>query len=103
MNVQNGSFVAVNLAPFIGSAVRSRQSVPCRVLEVQAGRFRVCTEEPYRRVSLWIQASWIDKVLEPEHGECTSAALIDAPPAQSLAAREVATRPKACRLVPAGS
>ena len=64
MEAQAGSYVAVNLAPFIGSAVQSRQSIACRVLEVRGDSVKVCTEEPYRCVSLWIHSDWIDGVLE---------------------------------------
>jgi len=71
MDVCKGTRVAVNLAPFIGSPVRSRQSVPCRVLEVEGGRVQVCAEEPYRRVSMWIPASWIDAPLDESYAGAT--------------------------------
>ena len=63
MQVQQGNRVAVNLAPFIGSMARSRQSVVCRVLEIQPDHVKVCTEEPCRYVALWIQPHWIESVL----------------------------------------
>ena len=34
MNVREGDRVAVNIAPFIGSALRSEQTIPCTVLAV---------------------------------------------------------------------
>jgi hypothetical protein len=60
MGVQKGDRVLVNVAPFIGSALRSRQSVPCEVLEVSGPQIHVRTEPPHRRVSLWVLASWIE-------------------------------------------
>ncbi len=54
----------VNVAPFIGSARRSRDSVPCEVIEVDGTRIRVAAEPPYRKVELWVKAAWIDGKLE---------------------------------------
>jgi hypothetical protein len=56
--------VLVNVAPFIGSARRSKDSVPCEVLEVDGTRIRVSTKFPYRKADLWVQAAWIDGRLE---------------------------------------
>jgi hypothetical protein len=64
MDIQAGDRVLVNVAPFIGSARRSKDSVPCQVIETGAGRMRVRTEPPYREVELWIQSAWIDGRLE---------------------------------------
>jgi hypothetical protein len=68
MGVQKGDRVLVNVAPFIGSALRSRQSIPCEVLETSGPRVHVRTQPPHRRVSLWVLASWIeDKLAENLH------------------------------------
>ncbi len=64
MEMQAGDRVLVNVAPFIGAARRNKDSVPCRVIEVDAGRVRVRTEPPYRTVELWIHERWIDGRLE---------------------------------------
>jgi len=60
--IRKGSRVAVNLAPFIGSLSRSKHRVPCCALEVRENSVLVRTEEPYRSVSLWVQADWIEQV-----------------------------------------
>lgn len=60
MNIEKGHRVLVNLAPFIGSARRSMQAIACEVLEVEAERVRVRAEPPYREVTLWVQARWIE-------------------------------------------
>jgi hypothetical protein len=63
MNVRKGDRVLVNVAPFIASARRHRDSVPCEVLEVEGARVRVATQSPCREVDVWIQDCWIDQVL----------------------------------------
>jgi hypothetical protein len=65
MNIQKGDRVFVNLAPFIGAVLPSKESIPCIVLDVDDRETRVCTEPPYRQVSLWVLSSWVgDKVKE---------------------------------------
>jgi hypothetical protein len=64
MDIQAGDRVLVNVAPFIGSVRRSKDSVPCHVIAIDAGRIRVRTEPPCREVELWVQAAWIDGRLE---------------------------------------
>ena len=66
MDIQIGDRVLVNVAPFIGSARRNREYVPCRVLAVDETRAQVCTEEPYRTVALWVASSWIER--KPDRG-----------------------------------
>lgn len=61
-SIEKGSRVAVNLAPFIGSQSPSKHRVACRALEVGESSVLVRTEEPYRSVSLWVQAAWIEQV-----------------------------------------
>jgi hypothetical protein len=61
MEIHKGDRVTVNLAPFIGSAQRARQSIPCVVLDVEADRVLVCPEHPYREVSLWMERRWIER------------------------------------------
>jgi hypothetical protein len=60
MEIQKGDRVLVNVAPFIGSIMRSNESIPCEVLEVDGIQVHVRAELPYRNVSLWILASWVD-------------------------------------------
>jgi len=61
MDIQKGDRVMVNLAPLIGSARPSRQSVPCEVLAIDGPKLQVITESPYRQVTLWVLAAWIDE------------------------------------------
>ena len=56
MSVRQGDRVLVNIAPFIGSTIRSEQSVPCRVLGVRVDEVQVCPEPPCREVTLWVGA-----------------------------------------------
>lgn len=63
MEIREGDHVRVNLAPFIGSVMRSKQSVPCRVLSIDGIHVEVCTEHPCRELSLWVLASWVEEVV----------------------------------------
>jgi hypothetical protein len=60
MNVREGDRVAVNIAPFIGSASRSEQTVPCIVLAVRAAEVQVCPQPPFREIALWVHTDWIE-------------------------------------------
>jgi len=60
MDYQKGDRVMVNVAPFIGSAMRSEESIPCEVLDVDGIHVHVRAEPPYRAVSLWVLSSWIE-------------------------------------------
>jgi hypothetical protein len=60
MDIQKGDRVLVNVAPFIGSVMRSNESIPCEVLDVEGLQVHVRAEPPYRGVSLWVLSSWID-------------------------------------------
>jgi hypothetical protein len=60
MEIQKGDRVLVNVAPFIGSIMRSNESIPCRVIDVDGIQVHVRAEPPYREVSLWVLSSWID-------------------------------------------
>jgi hypothetical protein len=40
--------------------MRSHESIPCEVLEVDGLQVHVRVEPPYRGVSLWILSSWVD-------------------------------------------
>ncbi len=64
MEIEKGDRVLVNLAPFIGSLMRSAQSIPCEVLDADGIQVCVCAEPPYRQVSLWVLSSWIDGQLD---------------------------------------
>jgi hypothetical protein len=63
VDIRAGDRVSVNVAPFIGSARRNKDSVPCEVLEVAGTRMRVATEPPYCKVELWVKTAWIDERL----------------------------------------
>ena len=65
MELQKGDRVLVNVAPFIGSLRRNEESIPCQVVEANGDWVEVCTEPPYKRVALWIRASWIEDLLQP--------------------------------------
>jgi hypothetical protein len=60
MDLQKGDRVLVNVAPFIGSALRGHESIPCEILDVDGLQAHVRVDPPYRGVSLWILSSWID-------------------------------------------
>ncbi|MGA2617672.1 MAG: hypothetical protein ABSF26_08690 [Thermoguttaceae bacterium] len=66
MNYHEGDQVLVNVAPFIGSLRRNKDSVPCRVIAIHGSHVEVRTEPPYREVSLRILPSWIERKLEPD-------------------------------------
>ena len=65
MDLRKGDHVLVNIAPFIGSVRRNKQSVPCAVLAVQGDEVEVCTLPPCREFTLRIECYWIDRKLEP--------------------------------------
>jgi len=65
MGIREGDRVMVNLAPFIGSKLRTGQSIACRVTAVEGDHVQVTTEFPYRSVTLWIPPGWI----EPGHSD----------------------------------
>lgn len=60
MDIREGDRVMVNLAPFIGAKIPSKESIPCRVAAVEGGRVRVTSEYPFRSVTLWIAPAWIE-------------------------------------------
>lgn len=64
MEIRRGDRVHVNVAPFIGSSRRNKESVPCSVLAVEFPRVQVRTESPYREVTLWVLSGWIEGALE---------------------------------------
>ncbi len=64
MDLHKGDHVLVNIAPFIGSVRRNKQSVPCAVLAVQGDDVEVCTLPPCREFTLRIARCWIDRKLE---------------------------------------
>jgi hypothetical protein len=66
VDIQEGDWVLVNLAPFIGTSRRSHESIPCRVLAADATHVEVRTEDPFREVSLRVLTTWIDGKLEPD-------------------------------------
>jgi hypothetical protein len=66
MNIQKGNRVLVNVAPFIGSWQRSKDSIPCRVLSIKESSIEVATEHPYRELSMWVSPSWIEGLVDPD-------------------------------------
>jgi hypothetical protein len=66
MAIQKGDQVLVNVAPFVGSLRRSKESIPCRVVAVDEPHVQVETDYPYRTVSLWILSDWIEGKLEQQ-------------------------------------
>lgn len=60
MDIGKGDRVLVNLAPFIGAVLPSKELIPCTVLDVDGVQTHVRTEQPYREVTMWIRSSWID-------------------------------------------
>jgi len=73
MNIHQGDNVLVNLAPFIGSARPSSQSIPCSVLAITETHVEVTTLEPFRTVSLWVSSRWIDSKLGLTESQLLSA------------------------------
>jgi hypothetical protein len=66
MNVRMGDWVFVNVAPFIGSLRRNRESVLCRVLAIDGPQVEVLTQCPCREFALWVASTWIEgKAEEP--------------------------------------
>lgn len=64
MDIKKGDRVLVNVAPFIGSIMRSDESIPCEVLDVDGIQVLVRAEPPCRQVSLWVLSSWVDGRLQ---------------------------------------
>lgn len=66
--VKQGSRLAVNLAPFIGSSLRSKDRIPCRALAVAENRVLVRVDPPFRPVDLWVEMGWVEGVVEGDEG-----------------------------------
>jgi len=77
MEIQKGDRVLVNVAPFIGSIMRSNESVPCEVLDVDGIQVHVRAESPYREVSLWVLSSWVDSRLRQKRELLSSLGMAD--------------------------
>jgi hypothetical protein len=65
MDVHEGDHVLVNVAPFIGSLRRNKQSVTCEVLAVDGDEVEVRTLPPCRELTLRIVRYWLEHKLEP--------------------------------------
>ena len=65
MDIHEGDHVLVNVAPFIGSLRRNKQSVTCEVLAFDGDEVEVRTLPPCREFTLRIERFWIDRKLEP--------------------------------------
>jgi hypothetical protein len=61
MDLGVGDSIFVNAAAFTASRFRSRDSIPCDVLEVNDERLLVKTRFPYRVFTMWIGKEWIEK------------------------------------------
>ena len=77
MEIQKGDRVLVNVAPFIGSIMRSNESIPCEVVDVDGIQVHVRAEPPYRDVSLWVLSSWIDGRLQQKRELLSSLGMAD--------------------------
>lgn len=60
MEIHSGDQLFVNLAPFIGSPVRSRHRVLCRAVAVEEGLVHVIVEPPCREVEMWVEPQWVE-------------------------------------------
>jgi hypothetical protein len=65
LDIRKGDHALVNVAPFIGSLRRNRQSVACEILAVRGDDIEVRTLPPCRECCLQVKRLWIDRVLEP--------------------------------------
>ncbi len=65
MDIHRGDHVLVNVAPFIGSLRRTKQSVTCEILAVHRDEIEVRTLPPCRELTLRVGRFWIDHKLEP--------------------------------------
>ena len=61
MDVPIGESVLVNASAFTGAQFRSRESIPCDVLETDADRLLVRTRFPYRVFTMWVSTKWIEE------------------------------------------
>jgi hypothetical protein len=84
MDVYEGDRVLVNLAPFIGSSLRCKVRIPCRVLAVDTTYVEVGTEHPFREVLLRVLPAWIEGKMESDQRQGGASNR-----AQSSAAKEV--------------
>jgi hypothetical protein len=65
MDLRVGDTVLVNVAPFIGSLRRNKQSVACEVVEVRGDEIEIRTLAPCREVSITIERYWVDRKVAP--------------------------------------
>ena len=65
MDIYRGDHVLVNVAPFIGSLRRNKQSVICEVLAIDGDEVEIRTLPPCREFTLSVERFWIDRKLEP--------------------------------------
>jgi hypothetical protein len=65
MDLRVGDQVLVNVAPFIGSLRRNKQSVACEVLEVRGDEIEIRALAPCREVCLTIERFWVDRMVAP--------------------------------------
>ncbi|MFZ5833418.1 MAG: hypothetical protein ACOY3P_25300 [Planctomycetota bacterium] len=60
MSIEPGDQLRINLAPFIGSAVRSRTSIPCEVQQVTDSGLDVTPRPPYRQFVFSVGRRWVE-------------------------------------------
>jgi hypothetical protein len=65
MDIQEGDEVLVNVAAFIASKIRHRESVPCVVRAVMGPEIQIETVKPYRALSMSVSSTWVDGVRKP--------------------------------------
>ena len=65
MDIHKGDHVLVNVAAFIGSLRRNKQSVTCEVLSLHGDLVEIRTLPPCREFTLQIERYWLDGKLEP--------------------------------------
>ena len=65
MEIYKGDHVLVNVAAFIGSLRRNKQSVTCEVLDLDGDEVEVRTLPPYREFTLRIERYWLDRKIKP--------------------------------------
>jgi hypothetical protein len=65
MDVRVGDTVLINVAAFTASRLRSRDAIPCDVLETNATRLLVRTKYPYRVFTMWVSMEWLEDASKP--------------------------------------
>jgi len=72
MDIQKGDRVLVNLAPFIGSVLPNKESIPCVVVDINELQVYVRTLPPYREFAIWVLSSWIESAASDDSDRLVS-------------------------------